>query len=178
MNRGYFWNDQYGNTSLHVTAIPRRTGLQGLYNPAAPVSSRHTEHTVPSVTLLNPWARYHEDLEDPGPGGLYGYNMSAKFDWYTGGDVEAFSFPYAPNHVQCRYDQSEGVCYSCSCRLQCLPRWLPPTCVPKTLARVDSTLQCEGGSIACQRITRGACVRHAARQRHMPSVALRSSMIA
>ena len=60
-------------------------------------------------TYTNRWVQDLDDWEDWGPGGVYGWNMSAAFDYSTGGDVEPFSSPYAPQDVRCRYDQAEGV---------------------------------------------------------------------
>jgi hypothetical protein len=106
MNRALFFNDKYGNTTIHSTAAPR---MWGSISPVPPYP--------------NYWAFEHRSAVFAGGGttqtgtkpklettdyGVYGYNLSAQWS-PDEGDVEPFAVPYAPRQVQCRYDTHAGV---------------------------------------------------------------------
>lgn len=110
MNRALFFNNYYGNTTIHATSAPR---IWGSNNTAALFGRIHN--------YINMWSHEHRRVKFDGNGnavgqipkedviefGVWGYNLSAA--WVADeGDVEPHAVPYAPKQVQCRYDRSEG----------------------------------------------------------------------
>jgi hypothetical protein len=96
---------------LHRTAAPR---IWGTPHPSAKAGK--------TVSFTSMWQFEHRGVVFDSAGvktgvvpkqettdyGVYGYNLSAQWS-PDEGDVEPFAVPYAPRHVQCRYDTNAGV---------------------------------------------------------------------
>ena len=108
MNRGYFKNPTYGDTSLHATAKPSRTGATFAYDPSS--TQRSIANQVPVAAADSIFNFDMQGMQDFVPYGVYGYNNTAPeySFWWNDLDMEPMAVPYAPDRVQCRYDTNEG----------------------------------------------------------------------